>query len=171
MLTQCLHNWTSCYHVIVIFAVPWQCQQGRQAVPCPWIYWSTPVHAHQNRQGGSPPQSLKTMRWLNGHLKSSLLALLGSAAILPTFREDRVENIRQLMLDELGEFGNNHFPNIVRRVRYAIDAQALWFVRSEVMTVLGAMYGETIALEKISRISQKFKGLVPKGLTSRTGSL
>jgi hypothetical protein len=111
------------------------------------------------------------MRWLNSHLRSSLFALLGSAAALPAFREERVEHIRQLMLDELGGFGNNHFPQIVRRVRYAIDAQALWFVRSEVVTVLDAMYGETIALEKISRISQKFKGLVPKGLTSRSGAL
>jgi hypothetical protein len=116
-------------------------------------------------------QNLKTMRWLNSHLKSSLLALLGSTALIPRLRQDRIENVRQMMLDELGEFGASHFPKIVRRVRYAIDAQALWFVRSEVITVLGAMHGETIAREKISRISQKFKGLVPKGLISRPGSL
>ncbi len=111
------------------------------------------------------------MRWLNSQLKSSLLALLGSTAITSSLREGRIEHIRQLMLDELGEFGDVNFPKIVLRVRYAIDAQALWFVRSEVMAVLGMMHGETIAREKINRISEKFKGLLPKGLISRSSSL
>ena len=75
------------------------------------------------------------------------------------------------MLDELGEFGEFHFPNVVHRVRYAIDAQALWFARSDVMTVLNELHGETIAREKISGINEKFKGLLPKGLSSRSSSL
>lgn len=112
------------------------------------------------------------MHWLNSHhLKSSLLALLASTAITPRMRNGRIEQIRQLMLEELGEFGHIHYPNIVRHVRYAIDAQALWFVRSEVMTVLGALYGETIAREKIDHISRQFKGLLPKGLSSRSSPL
>jgi hypothetical protein len=111
------------------------------------------------------------MRWLNSQLKSSLLALLGSNAITTTLREERIEHIRQLMLDELGEFGDAHFPKIVCRVRYAIDAEALWFVRSDVMDILGTMHGETIGQEKIKGISEQFKGLLPKGLTSRSSSL
>lgn len=111
------------------------------------------------------------MHWFNSQLKSSLLALLGSSVITSAWRENCIEHIRQLMLDELGEHGDAHFPKIVRRVRYAIDAEALWFMRSEVMTVLGAMHGETIAQEKIKRISEQFKGLLPKGLTSRSSSL
>lgn len=114
---------------------------------------------------------MKAMRWLNTQLKSSLLALLGNTVMTSTLREGRIEHIRQLMLDELGEFGQLHFPNVVRRVRYAIDAQALWYVRSEVMTVLSALHGESIAREKIHHISHQFKGLVPKGLTSRSSSL
>ncbi len=110
------------------------------------------------------------MNWLNTQLKSSLLALLGSHAITPGIREDRIEQIRQSMLDELGEFGQAHFPKIVVRVRYALDAQALWFIRSEVMSVLGARYGETIAREKINQISKNFIGLLPKGLISRPSS-
>ena len=116
-------------------------------------------------------QNLKPIHWLNSQIKSSLLALLGSNAITPGLREGRTEYIRQLMLDELGEFGEDHFPKIVRRVRYAIDAQTLWFVRSDLLTVLGAMHGETIAREKINHISKKFKGLLPKGLNTRSSSL
>lgn len=111
------------------------------------------------------------MSWLNAQLKSSLLALLGSHAMTPNAREDRIEHIRQSILDELGEFGEIHFPKIVLHVRYALDAEALWFVRSEVMSALGARYGETIAREKISYISKQFTGLLPKGLISRSSSL
>ena len=111
------------------------------------------------------------MRWFNSQLKSSLLSLLGSSATVHDPREDRIEQIRQLMLDELGEFGNLHYPKVIHHVFYAADAQALWFVRSEVMTVLGALHGENIARKKISHISNQFKGLLPKGLMSRSSSL
>jgi hypothetical protein len=113
----------------------------------------------------------KSMHRLSSQLKSSLLALLGCSANTSASREDRIEHIRKLMLDALGEVGEAHFPKVVRRVRYSRDAEALWFIRSEMMTVLGAMYGETIALEKIKHISEKFKGLLPKGLISRSSSL
>ncbi len=111
------------------------------------------------------------MNWLNSQLKSSLLALLGSSAINHTQREDRIDDIRRLMLSELGEFGDEHFQRIVRRIRYAVDAEALWFLRIDVMTVLGEIHGETIACEKIKNISEQFKGLLPKSLTSRPSSL
>ncbi len=75
------------------------------------------------------------------------------------------------MLDELEHSGDLKFPKLVRRVRYATDAQALWYARGEVMAALAAMHGETVAREKISHISGKFKGLLPKGLNSRFNSL
>ena len=111
------------------------------------------------------------MRWFNSQLKSSLLAILGFPATTHELREDRIEHIRQLLLDELGEFGHVHYPKVVRHVLYATDAQALWFVRSEVLMVLGALHGEHIARKKITCISIQFKGLLPKGLTSRSSSL
>ncbi|MDB5741816.1 MAG: hypothetical protein JWR68_131 [Polaromonas sp.] len=111
------------------------------------------------------------MHWLNSQLKSSLLALLGADAVTSTLREDRIEHIRQLMLDELGEFSHAHFPKIVRRIQYALDAEALWYLRGELMTVLGAMHGETLARKKIEQISQQFKGLLPKALMARSSSL
>lgn len=111
------------------------------------------------------------MSWFNSQLKSSLLAILGFPATSHDLQEDRIEHIRQLMLDELGEFCHVHYPKVVRHVLYATDAQALWFVRSEVLMVLGALHGERIARKKISYISIQFKGLLPKGLTSRSSSL
>lgn len=106
------------------------------------------------------------MTWFGSQLKSSLLALLSSDSLSPTVREDRTEAIRQLMIDELEQSNELKFPSIIRRVRYAVDAQGLWYTRGEVMTALAAMHGETIARQKLHSITQKFKGLLPKGLDS-----
>lgn len=111
------------------------------------------------------------MHWLKTTLKSSFMAFLGGGGLSPSILEDRIEDIRQFMLDELGEFGEKNYPKIARRVRYAQDAQDLWYSRGTVMAVLAAIHGETIAREKIDRISDKFKGLLPRGLSSRPSSL
>ncbi len=120
---------------------------------------------------GFPLESFEPMRWLNSHLKSSLMALLGPSEVTASMLEDRTEEIRQFILDELGEFGENHYPKITRRVRYAQDAQGLWYARGDVMAVLAAVHGESIAREKIGCITDKFKGLLPRGLSSRPSPL
>ena len=114
---------------------------------------------------------VKHKRCLKPNLKSSFMALLGSGEVTPSILEDRTEDIRQFILDELGDFGEKHYPKITRRVRYAQDIQGLWYTRGDVMAVLAAMHGETIAREKVSRISDKFKGMLPRGLSSRPSPL
>lgn len=111
------------------------------------------------------------MHWLTTTLKSSFMAFLGVGEVTPSRLEDQLEDIRQFMLDELGEFGEKNYPQIIRRVRYAQDAQDLWYTRGTVMAVLAAVHGETIAREKIDRISNQFKGLLPRGLSSRPSYL
>jgi hypothetical protein len=39
------------------------------------------------------------------------------------------------------------------------------------MAVLSAVHGETIAREKVDRITDQFKGLLPRGLSSRPSPL
>ncbi len=111
------------------------------------------------------------MRWLKPDLKGSVLALLGGGDLSPTILEDRTEDIRLFILMELGKFAEENYPKLVRSVTYAPDAQGLWYARGEVMAVLADMHGETIAREKVVRISDKFKGLLPRGLSSRPSSL
>lgn len=102
-------------------------------------------------------------------LKTSCIALLGLAQPTPQAIHDRAEDIRRLMLSELGEYGEKKFPAITRRIRYAQDIQALWYARSDMMAILSNAYGETIAREKVAHISAQFKGLLPKALSQRTG--
>ena len=102
-------------------------------------------------------------------IKTSCMAMLGLAEPTPEAINDRTEDIRQLMLDELGDYGEKKFPAVTRRIRYAQDIQALWYARSDVMAILANTHGETIAREKVARISGQFKGLIPKALTQRAG--
>lgn len=102
-------------------------------------------------------------------LKSSCMAMLGLAESAPPVLNNRTEDIRQLMLGELGDYGERKFPAIARRVRYAPDVQGLWYARSDVMAILANTYGETVAREKIATISGKFKGLIPDSLTKKAG--
>ena len=111
------------------------------------------------------------MRWIKPHLKSSLLGLLNGGEVTSSNAKKRTEDIRQLMLNELGKFGEKHYPKIALRVRYAPDAQGLWYARGDVMAVLSAMQGETIARQKVSSITKMFDGLLPGGLGSRRSSL
>ena len=97
------------------------------------------------------------------------MALLGRAEPTPQAVSARTEVIRELMLQELGDYGERKFPAVARRVRYAPDVQGLWYARSDVMAILATTHGETVAREKIARISSRFHGLLPKSLTSKTG--
>ena len=99
------------------------------------------------------------------------MVLLGTGEITATVRQNRTEDIRQLMLGEMGDFGETNFPSISRRVRYATDAQGLWYARGDVMEVLATLHGEAIAREKLRRISDEFTGLLPSGLNARSSSL
>jgi hypothetical protein len=98
-------------------------------------------------------------------LRTSCMALLGRAEATPEALVARTEIIRELMLHELGDYGERKFPAVARRVRYAPDVQGLWYARSDLMAILANTHGETVAREKIAHISGRFQGLLPKSLT------
>ena len=112
------------------------------------------------------------MRWLKPSLRSSLYSLLGNP-VPPTesILECGTEDIREAMLTVLGATGSANFPQITRRIRYANDIQALWYLRGDLMAALASMHGETLAREKIQSLSTMFRGLLPSGLGSRPSPL
>lgn len=71
------------------------------------------------------------------------------------------------MLDCLGDDGYRDFPQVERRIVFASDLQALWYLRPELLMVVSAVAGERAAQAKIARISALFDGLLPQGLSSR----
>jgi hypothetical protein len=112
------------------------------------------------------------MRWFKPNLRSSLYGLLGNApAPTESILESGTEDIREAMLALLGENGTRRFPHVTRRVRYANDIQALWYLRGDLMAALAALHGESAAREKIQRITGMFHGLLPGSLNSRPSPL
>lgn len=112
------------------------------------------------------------MRWLKPGLRNSIYGLLGNP-MPPTdsIMESSTEEIREAMLGVLGPSGQTSFPNVARRLRYANDIQALWYLRGDLMAALAALYSESIAREKIAGITDQFQGLLPGGLHSRPSPL
>lgn len=112
------------------------------------------------------------MRWLKPSIRSSIYGLLGNP-VTPSesILEGGTEDIRESMLAVLGESGPRHFPQITRRIRYANDIQALWYLRGDLMGALAAMHGEMAAREKIQGITRMFQGLLPNSLNSRPSPL
>jgi hypothetical protein len=119
------------------------------------------------------PHGNKTkMRWLKPNLRSSIYGLLGNpVAPSESILESGTEDIRESMLVVLGEAGPKHFPQVTRRIRYANDIQALWYLRGDLMAALAAMHGEVAAREKIASITAQFQGLLPSSLNSRPSPL
>jgi hypothetical protein len=112
------------------------------------------------------------MRWLKPNLRSSIYGLLGNPpAPSESVLESGLEDIRESMLLVLGETGAKHFPQVTRRIRYANDVQALWYLRGDLMAALAAMHGEVAAREKVASITAQFQGLLPSGLSSRPSPL
>lgn len=113
------------------------------------------------------------MRWIKPNLRSSVYSLLGGqpAPASESVLESRLEDIRQSMLDSIGEFGEKHYPQITRRIRYAGDIQGLWYLRGDLMAVLSATHGEQVAREQVGAVTLMFEGMLPGGLNSRPSRL
>jgi hypothetical protein len=60
---------------------------------------------------------------------------------------------------------------VARRVQFADDLQALWYLRGDLMAALADLHGEAHARETIRNISDQFQGLLPKGLSTRPSPL
>ena len=112
------------------------------------------------------------MRWLKPNLRSSIYGLLGNP-VTPSdsILEGGTEDIRESMLLVLGEAGPKQFPQVTRRIRYANDVQALWYLRGDLMAALAAMHGESTARETLASITAQFQGLLPNSLASRSSPL
>ncbi len=111
------------------------------------------------------------MRWVKTTI-SSVWGMMGLQPI-PTEDElhDRTEEIRERMLDILGDHGAELSPTVRRRIQYAPDLESLWYMRSEWMAAVSATQGESAAATHVRRLNLSFSGLLPDGLQSRPSTL
>ena len=114
------------------------------------------------------------MRWFKPNMRSSFYALL--ARIHPpepesTVLEYSVEGIRESMLELVGDAPETLYRHIGRRIRYAVDVHALWYLRGDLMALLAGRHGEAVAREKIEMLTEMFEDFLPQGLKSRPSPL
>jgi hypothetical protein len=111
------------------------------------------------------------MSWITPSLRNSLYGLLGHSQPSESLLDNRLEDIREQMLELIdGDDGPRH-PHVIRRIRYATDLQALWYLRGDLMSVLAGMHGEAQARRQVRGITDMFRGLLPGSLTSRPSPL
>lgn len=105
-------------------------------------------------------------------IRSGLLAIFQVSTSGADAQESTVtvEDIRALMLEMAGRPTEASAP-LMRRIRYAADPQALWFMRSELMALLAHRDGEALARTKLEVLSDMFRDLLPQGLRSRPSPL
>ena len=102
------------------------------------------------------------MRWFKPVLRNSISALLGSE--MRPHSPESLEPVRQAMLDALGDDGSKLSPGLRRRLCYLPDVYALWYLRSELVSVLSRLHGEAQAIDTVRGLSPAFAGLLPKSL-------
>lgn len=103
------------------------------------------------------------MRWIKPSL-TSIYSLLGKPPPpMEPATAFRVEAVRQMMMDAMTGAGlEKSHPQVFRKISFALDIQALWYARSDLMTALASERGETFAHERIAVISGLFEGLLPR---------
>jgi hypothetical protein len=113
------------------------------------------------------------MRWFKTRdLRSSIYAMF-SVSTRASHAEDAatMDQIREAMLSLASDDPGERAAGLARRIRYATDLQALWFMRGEVMQLLARNHGEVAAREKVDELSSLFADLLPSGLRSRPSPL
>jgi len=114
------------------------------------------------------------MRWFKPNLRGSIHAIFSSTrppASAESMPHVGIEDIRGSMLALIADVGEHHFPQVTRRIRYALDVQALWYLRGDLMAVLASRDGEAAALRQLEPITQMFEDMLPRGLKSRHSPL
>ena len=96
-----------------------------------------------------------------------------NVSICPDLKTDvRVEAVRVAMLKSLeGAQQSELLETVIRRLTWAPQAQTLWYLRSEMMTLLSNQHGELEARKRLQVISDLFRDLLPAGQKSRPSPL
>jgi len=115
------------------------------------------------------------MRWFKTKdLRSSIYAMFTVSTTAPRADDvtaNAMDQIREAMLAMAGDDPGDRAAGLIRRIRYATDLQALWFMRGELMQFLARNLGEVAAREKVDELSALFTDLLPSGLRSRPSPL
>ena len=94
---------------------------------------------------------------------SSLMSQLGGW-LSESDAESLTKDIRVAMVASMLEAlkGQTTRPPVWNRVIYATSIQTLWYLRTDLMAFLSEQCGETQARDKLTAITEKFRGAMPR---------
>ena len=97
------------------------------------------------------------MDWSTQGVKNSFFSMLGANSST-AHQDQRFDDVRDAMIDTLGDEGKQLYPVLFARISFAQTIEALWYTRSDLMAALSALRGEAAAGVDLQRISAMFKG-------------
>lgn len=101
-------------------------------------------------------------------LKNSFWALLGRSIDTDSLQ---TEHIRIAMLNALEEHCDESHMHLGRTIRNAMDMEALWYLRPDLMHSIASSSDQTTATQVIREITQLFKGHLAIAKSSQFGKL
>ena len=103
------------------------------------------------------------MRWIKPHLHDDLHGLPGRDKPSSTgwVRHQGLEDVRTAMLQSLAGFTGSEVARMNMRLRYAADIEALWYLRGDLLSILGPLRGAAQAQAETDRITRLFQGQLP----------
>lgn len=110
------------------------------------------------------------MRWLKSSIHSIFMVRTSVTAV-PGEHGSSPDAVRDAMLALVSLTTDDRAASLIRRIRYASDLEALWYMRGELMHMLARSHGEAVAREKLEELSEKFTDFLPRGLRSRPSPL
>jgi hypothetical protein len=87
-------------------------------------------------------------------------------AFTPAAHRERTEVIRAAMLETMEGLATPEARGLMRRILCAGDAERLWYLRPEAMSILASSRGEALARQTLAQLSVHFKDVLPGGLAS-----
>jgi hypothetical protein len=76
-------------------------------------------------------------------------------------RDHGLEEVRKAMLESLVGLAGSDVARMSMRLRYAGDIEALWYLRSDLLSTLAPLRGEAGARSVVDRITRLFHGRLP----------
>ena len=104
------------------------------------------------------------MKWFLTSAAAAAAPRAGVAALRTSHQT--TESIRAAMVAAFAGADTPATRALLHRLRYAGDAERLWYLRPEAMSVLCALHGEARAREALARISAMFKDVLQDGLAA-----
>lgn len=115
------------------------------------------------------------MSWFNTKdLRSTLTAIFTVSTAPepdPAEQAERLDQLRRQMLAMALESQGERSELLVRRIRYAVSVESLWYARGALMGQLAKLHGEALARDQVDALEPQFTALLPRGLRSRPSPL